>query len=74
METGTPWRPESRIAYERARAILHEWLDVTGAIPRGVSWEWELESVLKDAVECGYQAALGIHEPLRSEIDEEMGR
>lgn len=58
-------------AKRRALNILDEWLDLTGVIPPGSSYVWEMQSVVEDAVECGAQAASGVHEPLQAEIERE---
>lgn len=53
----------------RARRIFEDWNAVTGFVPRGTSYYYELLAVLEDAVHCGAQTALGIFEPLDSEDD-----
>lgn len=54
-------------AIRRALNILDGWNDVTGAVQRETGLYWELQGVIEDAVRCGAQAALGVHEPLDSE-------
>lgn len=54
-------------AKRRALNILDEWIEVTGFVTKHTSYHSELESIVEDAVECGAQMALGVHEPLDSE-------
>jgi hypothetical protein len=56
-------------ATRRALNILDKWIEVTGAIQRGAGYYYELQSVIEDAVHCGAQAALNVHESLESEIE-----
>jgi hypothetical protein len=58
---------EMNDAARRALNILDKWIDVTGVMPRGTSYYYELQGVIEDAVHCGAQAALKVHEPLESE-------
>jgi hypothetical protein len=39
---------------QRALEMFHKWNDVTGFVPKGISYEGELESIIEDAVEVGY--------------------
>lgn len=57
-------------AKRRALNILDGWNDVTGAVTKESGWYWELQSVIEDAVECGVQGALGVHEELESEKED----
>lgn len=57
-------------AKRRALNILDKWNDVTGVFNRDTSWYYEIQGVIEDAVECGAQAATGIHELLAVEKDE----
>jgi hypothetical protein len=43
-------------AIRRALNILDIWNDVTGAVPKGSGWYYELQKVVEDAVHCGAQA------------------
>lgn len=61
---------EMKDAQRRALNILGKWIEVTGAMQVGTSWYYELQSIVEDAVHCGAQAALGIHEPLDVEKDD----
>jgi hypothetical protein len=54
-----PLREARKKGEEVALKILHEWLDVTGLIPPGTGYYYEMEAVVEDAVECGVRAALG---------------
>lgn len=37
-----------------ALELFRKWNDITGFVPRGISYEGELESIIEDAVEVGY--------------------
>jgi len=54
-------------AKRRALNIFDGWNDVTGAVTKGSSWYYELQGVVEDAVDCGAQAASGVHELLEVE-------
>ena len=54
-------------AIRRALNLFDEWNDVTGAIPKGSGWYWEIQSVVSDAVHCGAQAATGDYRKLDGE-------
>lgn len=54
-------------AKRRALVILDDWIRVTGVIPEHSSYNYELESIIEDAVHCGIQEALGVYEKLDSE-------
>lgn len=56
-------------AKRRALNILDEWIKVTGVVNEHSGYHSELEAIVEDAVECGAQMALGVHEPLDSEKD-----
>lgn len=71
IAAGTQQEANLSEAEKRAYRILWDWLEVTGVIPKGTSSEAEVESVVKDAVSCGWQAAKGHCVPLRAEIDRE---
>ena len=45
-------------AVRRALNILDNWNDCTGAVRKHTSWNYELQSVVEDAVHCGIQEAL----------------
>ena len=54
-------------AKRRALNLFDEWNDITGFVSKNTGYYYELQSVIEDAVECGAQVALGIHEPLITE-------
>lgn len=56
-----------QFAQRRAHNILDKWLEATGVITIHSGYYYELLSILDDAVECGAQEVLEIHEPLDSE-------
>jgi hypothetical protein len=58
---------ELKDAQRRALNILDKWIDVTGVIPRGTGYYYELQGLIEDAVHCGAQGALHVHEILESE-------
>jgi hypothetical protein len=53
-------------AKRRALTIFDNWQRITGCLD-GSSYLWELEGIIKDAVEIGVQAGMGIYKPLASE-------
>jgi hypothetical protein len=69
MSDGVVTKGELDKAKRRALLILDNWQRVTGALHG--SYEWEVGSIVEDAVEIGAQAALGIYEPLKGEHDDE---
>lgn len=56
-------------AVRRALNLFDKWNDCTGVVPKGTSYYYEMQSVIEDAVHCGAQAAVGVHELLESEKD-----
>lgn len=54
-------------ATRRAHNLLEEWAKCTGVVTVGSGYWYELKGIVEDAVHCGAQSALGIHEPLDSE-------
>lgn len=54
-------------AKRRALNLFDKWNDVTGLVNQGTSYYYELQACIEDAVECGAQAACGVHELLESE-------
>lgn len=61
---------EIEFAKRRALNIFDKWNDITGFVPKFTGYYYELQSVIEDAVECGAQVAVGVHEPLEIEIDQ----
>lgn len=55
-------------AVRRAFNKFDEWNNVTGLVQRNTSYYYELQGCIDDAVHCGIQAAIGILEPLPSDI------
>ena len=53
-------RGEFEAATRRALTLLDEWNEVTGCIPEGSSYKGEIESIVRDAVDIGARAALGM--------------
>ncbi len=58
---------EVDFAVRRALNIFDEWNDVTGYVPKFSGYYYELQSVIEDAVHCGFQRALDQHITLESE-------
>jgi hypothetical protein len=56
-------------AIRRALNLFDQWNGVTGFVTEHTSYYYELQAVIEDAVHCGAQAALGIREPLESEVE-----
>ena len=60
---------EIDFAIRRALNLFDRWNDVTGCVPKRTSYYYELQSVIEDAVHCGVQVGVGVHESLESEKD-----
>lgn len=60
-------RGEIEFAKRRAAHVFDKWNDVTGFVPKFTSYYYEIHSCIEDAVECGVQVGVGVHEPLESE-------
>lgn len=58
---------ELEYAKRRALNIFDRWNDCTGAVPKFTGYYYEIQGCIEDAVECGAQAALGVHEAIESE-------
>lgn len=58
---------EVEYAVRRALNKFDEWNDVTGVIAKHTGYYYEIQSVIEDAVHCGFQRALGDEQPLPSE-------
>ena len=57
-------------AIRRALNIFDDWNRVTGFVTEHTSYYYEIQGCIEDAVHCGAQAALEIHEPLESEKED----
>lgn len=60
---------EMEFAKRRALNLFDKWNDCTGFVPKFTGYYYEVQGLIEDAVECGAQAAVGVHEILESEID-----
>lgn len=60
-------------AKRRALKIFDKWNDFVSCIPKGSGYYYELQGVIEDAVTCGAQAALKVHEVLESEMGSTYG-
>lgn len=58
---------EIDFAVRRALNIFDRWNDCTGVVPKFSSYYYEIQSCIEDAVHCGVQVCIGVHEPLESE-------
>ena len=54
-------------AVRRALNKFDEWNDVTGQFEKFSGYYYEIQSVIEDAVHCGFQRAFNVEEPLPSE-------
>jgi hypothetical protein len=54
-------------AIRRALNKFDEWNDSTGYVPKFCGYYYELQSIIEDAVHCGFQRALDDEKPLPSE-------
>ena len=60
---------EVNYAVRRALNKFDEWNDVTGKFEKFSCYYYEIQSVIEDAVHCGFQRALDDEKPLPSEFD-----
>ena len=58
---------EIEYAIRRALNKFDEWNDVTGVFDKFSGYYSEIQSVIEDAVHCGFQQALDDEKPLPSE-------
>lgn len=49
---------ETNYIIDTARTFFEEWNNVTGAVPKGTSWYYELESVIEDIVKLSFGAGV----------------
>lgn len=56
-------------AIRRALNLFDKWNDTTGYFHKHTSYYYEMQSVIEDAVHCGVQMAIDVHEPLDGEKD-----
>jgi len=49
---------ELNYAIRQALNVFDEWNDVTGAIPKGISWYYEAQACIEDAVRIGAKIAI----------------
>lgn len=54
-------------AIRRAINIFDDWNEVTSQFEKHSGYYYEILGVIEDAVHCGIQEALGVHEKLDSE-------
>lgn len=62
---------EIESAERRALNMLDRWLEVAGLVEKHTGYYYELQSVIKDAVHCGIQQAVGDFKKLDGEQDGE---
>lgn len=55
-------------AERRALNLFDDWLMVSGVVDKHTSYYYELQGVIRDAVHCGIQQALGIEHELPSRM------
>jgi hypothetical protein len=60
---------EIEFATRRALNLFDKWNDVTGFVPKFTSYYYEVQSCIKDAVLCGVQVGVGVHDLLPEEIE-----
>jgi hypothetical protein len=58
---------ETESAERRAFNIFDRWVNVTGFVRPHTSYYYELQSIVRDAVHCGAQAATGDYKRLEDE-------
>jgi hypothetical protein len=61
-------RGEIEFAKRRALNLFDKWNDCTGFVPKFTSYYYEIQACIEDAVECGVQAGVGVHEVLEAEL------
>lgn len=54
-------------ARRRALNLFDNWNNTTGFVEEHTGYYYELQGLIEDAVRCGVQAALGVHESLECE-------
>lgn len=63
---------EIEYAIRRALNKFDQWNDVTGYVPKFSGYYYEIQSVIVDAVHCGFQRALDDERSLPSEVEGEL--
>lgn len=58
---------ELKSAKRRALNLFDAWNQITGFVPPGTSYYYEIHGCIEDAVECGAQAATGDFRRLEGE-------
>lgn len=58
---------ELELAIRRALNLFDNWNDITGCVPRGTSYYYEIQGCIEDAVHCGAQGASGVYKQLEGE-------
>ena len=53
-----PCKVGDRYVMDTAKTIFNAWNDVTGAVVKGTSWYYELESVIEDIVKLSFGAGV----------------
>jgi hypothetical protein len=64
---------EVDFAKRRALNLFDRWNDTTGFVKKFTSYYYEIQGCIEDAVECGVQIGVGVHELLESEKIEDVG-
>jgi hypothetical protein len=64
---------EIEFATRRALNLFDEWNDTTGFVAKFTSYYYEIQSCIEDAVLCGVQIGVGVHELLEGEKEDERG-
>ena len=65
-----PCKVGDRYVMDTAKNIFDAWNDVTGALVKGTSWYYELESVIEDIVKLSFGAGVLYREEAEEKLKE----
>lgn len=68
-----PCKVGDRYVMDTAKTIFDAWNDVTGAVVKGTSWYYELESVIEDIVKLSFGAGVLYREEAEEKLKEREG-
>ena len=59
---------------DTAKTIFNAWNDITGALHKGTSWYYELESVIEDIVKLSFGAGVLYREEAEQALRKDEGK
>ena len=65
-----PCKVGDKYVMDTAKTIFEAWNDVTGALTKGTSWYYELESVIEDIVKLSFGAGVLYREEAEKALKE----